>query len=130
MLMEKLLLFFERKFNSMKPMSQILLIGSVYGVLQLLAPVLLFYYSEDLGILWIVLFAAYTGLLIFAAGWIFYRREIHTLEAMYGTDFIYQAFPKEKKRRERKAKKTAEKALRKAEKLHRKEIERRDLGLR
>lgn len=128
--MEKLLLFFERKFNGMKPLGQIILIGSVYGVLQLLAPLILFYYSEDLGVFWIVLFAAYTGLLILTTGWIFYRREIHTLEAMYGTDFIYQAFPKEKKRRERKAKKAAKRALKKAEKLHRKEIERRDLGLR
>ena len=124
--MEKLIMFIEKKFDNLKPLTQILLIGSIYGVMQLLIPVLLFDYSDELGVLWIILFVLYTAALVLSTAWIYHRKEVRNLEALYGTEFVFKAFPREKIRREKKA----AREKRKAEKAHRKEIERRDLGLR
>ena len=124
-------------------MVQIYLIGGIYAVFQLLVPVLLFDYSSVLGVFWIVLFFLYTGVLVLLTAWLFHRREIRYLEGMYGTDFVLDAFPKERKRRERKAVKLARKVekqavkterqavkyTRKAEREAQKARDRRDAGL-
>ncbi len=103
--LEKLLQGLEKQFNRLPNIVQILAIGGGYAVFQLLVPVLLFDYSSELGIFWILILLAYTALLVVLTAWLFYRREIRYLEGMYGTDFVFQAFPKERRRRERKAQK-------------------------
>lgn len=134
--MEKLVQWFEKIFNRLPKMAQIFLIAGIYAVFQMLAPVLLFDYSSELGVFWIVILIIYTGLLVFAAAWLFHRREIRYLEAMYGTEFVLDAFPREKRRRERKAerkeremKKRAVKHSRKAEREARRLRDKRDAGL-
>ena len=134
--MEKFVLWFEKIFNRLPNMVQIFLIAGIYAVFQMLAPVLLFDYSSELGVFWIVLFFVYTGLLVLATAWLFHRREIRYLEGMYGTEFVLNAFPKEKKRRERKAekkerelKKTAVKLSKKAEREAQRIRDKRDAGL-
>ena len=118
--LEKLVQWFEKIFNRLPKMAQIFLIAGIYAVFQMLVPVLLFDYSSVLGVFWIVILLVYTGLLVFAVSWLFHRREIRYLEGMYGTDFVLNAFPGAKKRRERKAGKKAQKMRKAAAKLSKK----------
>lgn len=116
--MGKIVIWLEKRFDRLKPLTQVILIGAVYAVMQLLVPVLLFDYSEVLGVFWVILLVLYTAILVLSAAYLFYRREIRYLEGMYGTDFVLNAFPKEKKRRERKVARE-----------RKKEIEKRDAGI-
>lgn len=116
--MGKIVIWLEKRFDRLKPLTQVILIGGVYAVMQLLVPVLLFDYSEVLGVFWVILLVLYTAILVLSAAYLFYRREIRYLEGMYGTDFVLNAFPKEKKRRERKVARE-----------RKKEMERRDAGI-
>ena len=123
--MEKILMKIEKLYNHLPYRVQILGIAAVYGILQLLVPVLLFDYSSRLGVFWILLLLLYTALLVVSSGWLYYRHEIRYLEGMYGTDFVLNAFPGERKRRERKAAMAERKAAKKAKRA----ADLRDAGL-
>ena len=114
--MEKLLMWFEKLYNRLPNMVQIFLIGAAYALFQMLAPVLLFEYSSVLGVYWIVILIVYSAVLVFLTAWLFHRREVRYLEGMYGTEFMLNAFPGERKRRERKAARNMRKAEKAAEK--------------
>ena len=103
--MKKLIHALTAFYFSLPNLIQVFLILLVYLVLQGLPSVLLIMNSEKLGIWWIVILILYSVLILSLTGLILYRREIRSLKAQYGTEFVYRAFPREKRRDERKQKK-------------------------
>lgn len=103
-----------RLFFSLPKLIQILLIAAVYLVFQGIAVILIFEYSGVLGVFAPVILIFYAALLTGTLAYILSRREIKALKNLYGIDFVYKAFPKEKLRDERKAKRLSEKERRKS----------------
>ncbi len=77
-------------------------------------PILLFDNSEKLGFWWFLLLAGYIGLLIWLRAALLWRRERIALLRDLGEEQFYAAFPRERKRDERRAKRQARRLASKA----------------
>ena len=79
-----------------------------------IVPILLFDHSEKLGFWWFLLLVGYIALLIWARAALLWRRERISLLRDLGEEQFYAAFPRERKRDERRARWEARKLARKA----------------
>ncbi|GEM_PF-3788475 len=92
-----------RFYIALPPLVQVLILVGIYLVFQALVPIVLIINSEDLGIWWSIILGVYMLAVALTTGYIMHRRRIKQLKALYGDEFVYIAFPGEKKRDERKA---------------------------
>lgn len=103
-------------FNSRPPMVLIVFTLLCYMIGQAAIPVLLLYFSEDLGAWWFVLLILYITSFITATGLIWRRKEMRVMRANYGDEFFFKTFPREKKREERRERRRAKREARLAQK--------------
>lgn len=81
--------------------------------LALLPGILLFYYSEDLGIWWAVLLFLYMACIFSANIWVLYRREMRDIRNLLGDEQFFQRFRSEWRREKRVRARAAKKRARK-----------------
>lgn len=101
------------RLKNAHPMVLIILTMVCYSVGQLLIPVLLFYFSSDLGVWWFILLIIYIALWLTGISLLWRRKEMRAMRATYGEDFFYKAYPREKKREERRKAREERKSLQK-----------------
>lgn len=106
---------FEAWFNSRPPIVLTVFAVLAYMIGQATVPVLLFYFSDRLGVWWLILLVLYIGALIAGTALIWHRKEMRVLRANYGDEFYFKAYPREKKREERRERRRTEREKRRAE---------------
>ena len=103
-------------YTELPALIQALMLVLVFLVFQALVPILLITNSESLGIWWSIILSVYMLGVALTTGYVLHRRRIRQLKALYGEDFVYKAFPREKARDERKAERKKRQAEKETEK--------------
>ena len=101
--MRKFLQKIGKLYFTLPKLIQIFLIVLVYVIFQGVAVILVFEYSEQLGVFGPIILLLYAVILTGATAYLYVRREIRMLRNRYGEEFLYQAFPKERERDIRRA---------------------------